>query len=204
MTTNVVKLFYFDMRGLVEASRIALHAAQVNFEDIRLSKDEWLKMKPTFTFGQMPILEVDGTQTCQSSAILRYAGRLSKLYPEDARQAMEVDEILGILGDIRSKVGPSVHEPDAEKKAEMRAKLANETLPEWFANLDKFLAAKGAAFSAGNNLSVADLELMVLADWLETGIMDGIPADIAQKYAAIMSVVTKTREHPVVKGYYKK
>lgn len=39
------KLYYFDVRGRGELGRLAFAAANIEFEDIRLTKDEWAKEK---------------------------------------------------------------------------------------------------------------------------------------------------------------
>eukprot|EP00397_Hematodinium_sp_SG-2012_P059157 GEMP01075492.1.p1 GENE.GEMP01075492.1~~GEMP01075492.1.p1 ORF type:complete len:155 (+),score=20.85 GEMP01075492.1:65-529(+) len=144
MAIRNVRLIYFDFPGIAEATRIALHAANINFEDVRVKHSDFKHgtMKPTLPFGMLPILEFDDMRFCQAGAIMRFAGRLSKLYPEDAVQALKVDEVLGINNDIRARIHPAVFEADYEKKMAMRDKLAKETLPEWFGKFDKFLAAK--------------------------------------------------------------
>jgi len=35
------KLYYFNVRGRGELARLAFAAANIEFEDIRLTKDEW-------------------------------------------------------------------------------------------------------------------------------------------------------------------
>ena len=39
------KIVYFDARGLAEPSRLILHHADVEFDDVRLSNEEWLALK---------------------------------------------------------------------------------------------------------------------------------------------------------------
>ena len=44
------KFYYFDIRGLGETGRLILHYANVPFEDIRVSPDDWPTMKPSKFF----------------------------------------------------------------------------------------------------------------------------------------------------------
>ena len=39
------KLYYFAIRGRAEIDRWAFSAAKIEFEDIRLNRDEWVKEK---------------------------------------------------------------------------------------------------------------------------------------------------------------
>ena len=45
----------------------------------------------------------------------RYAGKLSKLYPEDPFQALLVDEIIGAIDDILSAIVPTLYASGEEK-----------------------------------------------------------------------------------------
>lgn len=55
-----ITLIYFDFKGRAEAVRLALHVGGVEFEDKRLSREEWGQLKPNTKFGQVPVIHVDG------------------------------------------------------------------------------------------------------------------------------------------------
>ena len=42
-----IKLFYFNTEGRAELTRMILAQAGVEFEDVRLTRDEWSAMKPS-------------------------------------------------------------------------------------------------------------------------------------------------------------
>ena len=76
------KLTYFDIDGgRGEVTRIALHAAGIEFEDHRLSFPEFAEARKSMRFNAVPVLEVDGEEISQSDAMSRYVGRLAGLYP---------------------------------------------------------------------------------------------------------------------------
>lgn len=101
----VLKLFYFDIKGKGESIRLICAYSGLKLEDHRfVSRDEFLAMKEgsRLPFGQVPMLEVDGKiAMVQSSAIMRYLGKLSGLYPmQDHVLAQKVDSIMDQANDV--------------------------------------------------------------------------------------------------------
>lgn len=91
-----IKLIYFPVRGRAEPIRYILAQSGGKYEDVRIARENWPQMKPSklaiiiisfvlsrwiyFFFlatpmGQVPVLEVDGQQICQSMAIARYLAK---------------------------------------------------------------------------------------------------------------------------------
>ena len=74
-----------------EVSRIALFIGDVEFEDLRIDRAEFLRAKESGKLDdgtvmpshQMPVLVVDGTLIAQTGGIARFCGKLSGLYPPD-------------------------------------------------------------------------------------------------------------------------
>ena len=91
-----LKLTYFSgPGGRAEPARLALTIAGIEFEDERIDARDWIaKFKAGTPAGAVPVLEVeeDGvvTTVTQSSAILRYVGKLTGHYPEDPLTALKV------------------------------------------------------------------------------------------------------------------
>ncbi|CAM9889837.1 unnamed protein product, partial [Ectocarpus sp. 4 AP-2014] len=69
-------LTYFDMAGAAEPIRWALEKGGLEWEDKRLTREEFGELKPSLPNGQVPVLSVDGFELAQSMAILRYVGKL--------------------------------------------------------------------------------------------------------------------------------
>ena len=91
MTTY--KLTYFDMDGgRAEPIRIAFHAAGVDFEDVRISFQQFMETRESLRFNCLPTLEIDGVAVTQSNAMCRYVGKMAGLYPDDDLQALYCDE----------------------------------------------------------------------------------------------------------------
>ena len=45
-TTTKIKLTYFNLRGRAEPARLILAYAGVDFDDCRVTSEEWQKLKP--------------------------------------------------------------------------------------------------------------------------------------------------------------
>ena len=75
----VITLKYFPGWGRAGSIRVALKAAKLEFQDVRLPYAEFAKARETrpadFPLGQMPVIEIDGVAYTQSTAILRWAGK---------------------------------------------------------------------------------------------------------------------------------
>jgi len=194
-TITNLRLRYFPFTGRAEPIRDTLRIGHIDFVDEHLSYEQFQECRSAgeLPFGGLPVLVVetiDGEMcVAQSNAILRFAGRLAGLYPVDnALHALKVDEALDVGEDINCLIGPSLHEQDAERKMAMRKELAEETLPFWLACFERLLVANGSTgFIRGNSLTVADLKLYWIIDWLTSGMLDGIPTSLLDGYDNVMS-----------------
>jgi len=194
---NIVslRLRYFPFPGRAGPIRDALQIGRIKFQDEHVPPEQFRARRAAgeFPFGGLPVFDVETTErrvcAAQSNAILRYAGRLSGLYPvEDPLLALKVDEALDMGEDINCLLAPSIHEQDTQRKLAMRKELAEETLPFWAGCFEKLLVDNGSSgFIAGDNLSVADLKLYWIIDWLTSGMLDGIPTTLFDSYPAVIA-----------------
>ena len=190
-----LRLRYLEFPGRAQAIRDTLRIGGIAFIDEHLTYDQFRDCRAAgeLPFGCIPVLVIDngaGTQcVAQSNAILRFAGRLTGLYPsDDPMLALKVDEALGVGEDINCLLAPSLREQDTGRKMAMRKVLAEETLPFWMGCLDRLLVANGSTgFIVGNTLTIADLKLYWIIDWLTLGILDGIPANLVDGYENVVS-----------------
>eukprot|EP01084_Bolivina_argentea_P243138 407658_1 len=111
MAAPQYKLSYFNLRGRGELTRLMFHASETEFEDFRypiefkdgkpnselFGKD---KLAGKFAFGQLPVLEVEGTQIPQSHAIERFVARRLNMMGCDDVEAATIDAIYEQLVDI--------------------------------------------------------------------------------------------------------
>jgi len=195
------RLTYFDMpvsRG--EECRLAFVLAGVDFEDRRLSRDEWAALKPTTPFGAVPVLEVEGhAPVAQSNAILALIGRLHGLHPADPYEAARHEAVMAAVEDLRAMVQPSARLPD-DAKREAREVLAATSLPAW----GRFVEAQlgEGPFYAGAKPSVVDVKLYVGVRAFRNGVMDYIPTTVFDGSPKLIRLCDAVAAHPAVKAWY--
>ena len=109
----MLKLVYFKMRALAEAPQLLLNYCEINYEYIMSwdhFDDEWSNVKPKLAFKQLPMMEVeDGTQICQSIAILQYIENLGGLKISDPVKAAEATAVLQSAQELFAPLNPTVN-----------------------------------------------------------------------------------------------
>jgi glutathione S-transferase len=197
------RLTYFDVDGgRGEPVRIAFHAAGVDFEDHRISFDEFMKTRGALRFTCAPELEVDGVTVTQSNSMLRYVGKMADLYPEDALQALYCDEVMDAVEDLLHHVVQTMGLEGDELKA-AREKLADGWLSVFIKGLAELLERGGGAYFADNRLTVADLKVFVQIRSLRAGTLDYIPTDLVDKLApGLVKHEERIGNDPIVTAYY--
>ena len=74
-------LHYFDVYSRGEQIRLLLSHANVNYTDRRIQIADWPNIKPTMPGNQLPVWESNGKMMNETSAVLRYLGKLYGYYP---------------------------------------------------------------------------------------------------------------------------
>lgn len=203
-----IKLSYFNIQGPAEPVRLALVLAGIAFEDNRLDRDGMVAMRdagaltPKGCAGhQVPLLEVDGKPLLQSNAQAQYCAKLAGIYPSDPWLAAKCDECTQFIQqDIRERlIAPSMRAPDEDTKVALRKELHETKLPEKFAMLDAMLAETG--YLVGGELSIADIHLYVLCNWIGMGTLDGIGKEVITQFAHVAALVKKLNEHEKIKAW---
>eukprot|EP00608_Synchroma_pusillum_P005881 CAMPEP_0198419514 /NCGR_PEP_ID=MMETSP1452-20131203/263_1 /TAXON_ID=1181717 /ORGANISM="Synchroma pusillum, Strain CCMP3072" /LENGTH=207 /DNA_ID=CAMNT_0044139645 /DNA_START=96 /DNA_END=719 /DNA_ORIENTATION=- len=203
MATPPLRLTYFNIEARAEPVRLALKIGGVPFEDVRLTREAFMKRKAEggFPTGQLPILEVGSVMLSQSHGLARYAARLAGIEPADPLDAAKVDMVAFTVEDVYQKIAPSLREQDAERKAAMRADLAANTLPPLLAALEALLP-EGATFFFGDSPTLGDIWLLVLHRYLSKGVLDGVPPSILEPYTRLSANVAAMMAHPAVAAHY--
>ena len=95
-------------------------------------------------------------------------------------------------------------ERNVGKRAEMRRVLEEDTLPSWLKRLERKMVSHGKEYATSDELTIADLSLFVVADWLTCGIPALVPMTVLENYPKVASVLRKVRAHPKVAEWCKR
>lgn len=203
-----IKLIYLNIPfWRAEIGRIALYIGNIDFEDVRISRDEFLRSRKTgelddgtvIPFRQIPCLNVDGKSINQTAGISRFCGRISGLYPiENAVDAALIDQIIDMATDITVLLGPSLKEKNKETKKIMREKLARGALVRKISYLEELLEEGKEDWFVNQNISIADLAVWRLIGWLTSGIIDYLPSDLIAPFPNLKRIFLNVEKHPKV------
>jgi len=195
------RLVYFDFAGSRgEECRIALHVAGVDFEDVRVKREEWPALKPQTPFGAMPVFEIPGHKPlAQSNAILNLIGRRHGLHPGDDFERAQAEALMESAEDLRHKVSPTLRITDEAQKKTAREELARNEIPTWAGQVERQLG--DGPFVAGDQIGVADIKLYMLVRWFAAGTVDHVPATVFDAFPRLKRLYEAVAAHPRVREW---
>ncbi|XP_034938353.1 glutathione S-transferase-like [Chelonus insularis] len=193
------KLTYFNVMGLGEPIRFLLSYGGYKFEDIRIAREEWPKMKASTPFGQLPVLEIDGKPYGQTLPICRFLAKELDLNGKTDVDDLEIGCVAHALHDLRKQVALFYLETDSAIKATKKAELIKNTLPFY---LEKFenIAAKNKGYFHDGKLSYADLFFVAIHD----SIQNVCEVNITENRPNLQSIREKVLSIPQIKVWVDK
>lgn len=218
-----IKLTYFGIQGVAEKVRLAFHLGGVKFEDVRVVFQDWPAMKPTTPYGQLPFMEIDGgAPMAQSSAMLRYAGRLAAergvpLYAADIQGQLMIEEALGFVGDIQREwttvmqVGIKPESMGYEKGTDATAAVVKKLRSDFASNpakLRHFMGLltkklEGKSFLCGEQVTIADCDLVPTLNRMVSGGVDHVPVECLDLFPEVKAYdMARFMALPAVVAYY--
>ncbi|XP_072745803.1 uncharacterized protein [Anoplolepis gracilipes] len=192
------KLTYFPAKAMAEPIRFLFSYGGTEFIDDRFNLEDWLKIKPTTPFGQVPVLEVDGKKIAQSTAISRYLAKQYGLAGKDDWESLEIDSIVDTIHDLRIKIA-AYHYESNEMAKEEKFKHAKETVPYYLERLNAQVQKNGGYF-VGGALTWADLTFVALLDYLNYMSQE----NIIEKYENLKQLKQKVEKIPAIKSWIEK
>ncbi|XP_013148279.1 PREDICTED: glutathione S-transferase 2-like isoform X2 [Papilio polytes] len=152
------------------------------------------------TFGQLPILEVDGKQYAQSIAISRYLGRKHGLAGDTLEEDLIIDQTVDFLNDIRAKAATVHYENDEAAKAKKHEDFAKNVYPAMLDKLDEIIKQNNGHLALGK-LTWGDFVFAGIFLYLKT--MLQMP-DLEEKYPSFKKLYDTVFSFPKVQEYVSK
>jgi len=153
-----------NLKGRAEVIRLVFAAAEVEYEDIRISMPEFKqKHKADSPFGQLPVFEMMGVKLCQSNTIARYMAKQHGLAGKDEWENMRCDMVVDAVEDLIRPFMHSFRNQNQELKVAGLKKYEEEQLPRLLGYLEAILTQNngGDGFFVGDSLTWADLAFHV-------------------------------------------
>jgi len=196
-----------------EVGRIALFIGNIDFDDVRISHEEFSQVKTIgklfdgtiIPFRQLPCLNIDGRSICQTGGIARFCGKLGGLYPKsDLINSVLIDQVIDMATDINILLGPSGKEEDLNRKKSLREELASFAIPRKLSFLEELLIENRSGWFVSNKMTIADIAIWRLMGWLTSGMLDYMPIDLLKPFSEINRVCLSVETHPKVKEWVQK
>lgn len=192
------KLHYFPIRGRGEQVRLLLHALEIPFDDVSVSREQFLEMKAkgpsVLYFGSLPMLEDGEYRLCQGPCILGYLARKHGAAPADLQLGARADAIAWGAEDLRMRYFKLFGDDRDEARA---AFLTGDWQTRWLPSLSGLLAQNGDnGHFVGSQLTHADIAVWDVLDAFQTYVsasLDGHPA--------LQTFYERVRSLPSLAGY---
>ena len=197
----MLKLVYFKMRALAEAPQLLLNYCGINYEYIMSwdhFDDEWSNVKPKLAFKQLPMMEVeDGTQICQSIAILHYIESLGGLKISDPLMAAEAMTVLQSSQELFAPLNPTVNfavgQDFKNKRDTMKANLESR-----FSDLARYLDKHEGRYFIDDTPRAAEFACFHHLD-----LSRELDPEILEKFPRLIKFVKDIEDIDIVSKYLK-
>ena len=197
----MLKLVYFKMRALAEAPQLLLNYCEINYEYIMSwdhFDDEWSNVKPKLAFKQLPMMEVeDGTQICQSIAILQYIENLGGLKISDPVKAAEATAVLQSAQELFAPLNPTVNfavgQDFNNKRDSMRVNLESR-----FSDLARYLDKYEGTYFIDDTPRAAEFACFHHLD-----LSRELDPEILEKFPRLIKFVKDIEDIDIVSKYLK-
>lgn len=202
---GVVRLTYFDGRGLSEQIRFMLADTGTKYEERTITTPllKQLRENDQLFFKQLPLPEIDGLNLVQSGAIMRYLARKHNMYGSNATEAYQCDMIADGLADFR-KSFTSFDNFRLRKKDEAGyISQVGTLLPKYLRPLEEMLKAnnggeKRGFLLGGEKIAYADVSLVEILEHVN----EMFPGVLEKDYPYLGSFRERMLERPGLKDHY--
>lgn len=203
----MLRLVYFPSPGRAEAIRVALSLSGSEWEDVAIDGARFRAMKERgeLPWGMVPVLQTPDGTIAESSAILRFAGRLAGLVPEDSYQCAKADEFIDGMEPLSKALDSTFGISSVDERIRLRKEVFGPS-GKGTRNLillEGKVAESETGWAAGTDeMSIADLKLFTGLFGLFSGNYDGIDASVISEYPGLIGYHEKVATEPRIKAHY--
>ncbi|KAH8404116.1 hypothetical protein KR215_010077 [Drosophila sulfurigaster] len=193
-------LFYFNVKALAEPLRYLFAYGAIEYEDVRVTRDEWPALKPTMPMGQMPVLEVDGKRVHQSISMARFLAKTVGLCGATPWEDLQIDIVVDTINDFRLSSEQFVsYEPEDEIKEKKLVTLNAEVIPFYLEKLEQTVKDNDGHLALGK-LTWADVYFAGITDYMNYM----VKRDLLEPYPALRGVVDAINALEPIKAWIEK
>ncbi|XP_078426691.1 hematopoietic prostaglandin D synthase-like [Cetorhinus maximus] len=186
------KLTYFKIRGRAETARYIFAYSGIKYEDNTIEMMDWLNVKQSLLFQQIPILRVDDTVLNQSTAIARYLAREAGLVGRNSLEQAQADAIVDTINDFMNMF-PWTEKNPAVKEKIMEDVFANK-IPLLLDGLNQLLGDQ--MWFVGDSVTWADFHWAVCSITLTN-----LNVDILHSYPKLLALKERVEALPKIAAW---
>ena len=208
-----LKIIYVDTPfWRAEVPRLSLFYGSIDYEDIRISREDFLSAKKNgFTksghylpFRQIPVLIINNYSLTQTGAMSRYCGKLSGLYPKnDDLLAAKIDQIIDICTDMTVLFSNYRKKTETNINHNKRKEFFDNILMNKMKLLENMLLNDNY-FKDLNSLSIAEIAIWRIFGWFSSGLIEGFPTNFVKQLKTIQMICLKVEKFDFVKEWISK
>ncbi|CAL8077623.1 unnamed protein product [Calicophoron daubneyi] len=162
------KLLYFNLRGQAEPIRFLLVALNVPFEDVRVTENEWVRLKTKIPTQRLPYLEVTSSAGSvgysDGMATARLIARKNDMMGNSDEEYYKVERIIEQCSDIENAYRKFALMSNGDEKTKLKVAFINEIAPSLLKLVCRSLQTSGGNFVAGEKPSFGVLYMLTVLD----------------------------------------
>ncbi len=192
-----------------EVPRISLFYGSIDYEDIRISREDFLSAKKNgFTklghylpLRQIPVLIINNYSLTQTGAMSRYCGKLSGLYPKnDELLAAKIDQIIDICTDMTVLFSNYRKNVEITIKHNKRKEFFDNIIMKKMKLLENILL-NDSFFKDPKALSIAEIAIWRIFGWFSSGLIEGFPTNFVKELKTIQMICLKVENLDFIKKW---
>ena len=202
------KLYYFNGNGKAIIIRALLYYAQAKFSDVKITKEDWKKLKQTGKFDceELPVMEYKGKLYYQMHAIEQYLGYSFSLHGKNIEDEYQINCLLDSFDDLFTIFKHFTWPETEEDKEHIKdyEKAFKSKFAFFISVLEKKLNKKGKYF-LGDYFSLADIFItVVLTNFADKLDCENIIKEQGPKIAGLIDIIKNNELKSFFdKGYIK-